>query len=886
MNKKNCCKKIFCFILVFAIVLEIPGFASIAVDKYLVYVNSYIIGREEEFWLPILNVDGDAYITASEALRLSGMDKYQEDGGSVIFCKGYHEVTFSGDSEIYEGVLYYDLEEIMEDLSTCYTYIPESELLLFSPCEAFFENLIYDCEAIFSDRYDISYLGNSWGYACAAIYNILFDARIDYIWGKYSREQYETALIEIMQIDETKSSIVDLGIEGDSIMSRLSTIYELNQTDMDGIRNYCELFGMPYDDIIEAYDVFNNAIPYYNIGDFLDIAQKVYATQNAYEVYVNAIKYGVEDNPFIEDNNLKKAANKVYSYYDDQKPVLADIIKDSVGEIANNAVSDLIKYLSLEAMKNYGLKITSIYTKATKEFFDGIGMGKMTKAVEQSHACAEIQRAARLKYKNRNCAAIGMNDYRTEKERAIDAKYSTILYLRACQYAYSLYSFDDSLKWASEFWTQKTESAIQRIAQYSDADLLRVVNNEKLDLSEQGFLNERPNFEDTASYIGRWGADYILGGIFSISLYINDVQDNNIFFDIEYYKTYGYENQVVTINPDGSAEFFISNEDTFISGVFQFGTNCIEMTVEESTMEYILIGTTVFVKTDSAQLDSGLVIEIRWNGTSDLTDELLVLDFLLSGNMDSGEVFDMSDSPNQIKDKSGNIIANVEHKLWDQEGAIIITLYRIDGCFNLCLTARDPEMSNLNEIAESNASVLVYYPNSFSGYRLNIDDYKETQLNRSYTGVWCWDVFTIDHGIVKVSDSAKNEITEYIGENIDAVISDFGSGYIDDYLHGGHGYFYEGLNAGFIFDEKGIIYVIVAWGNLDYGHGLSGNMTYPEIVAALPDYKNIGEPHFFYDLHDDCYKYSLGLTINGYSAIYYWFEDPYINKSYSIYFNL
>lgn len=126
-------------------------------------------------------------------------------------------------------------------------------------------------------------------------------------------------------------------------------------------------------------------------------------------------------------------------------------------------------------------------------------------------------------------------------------------------------------------------------------------------------------------------------------------------------------------------------------------------------------------------------------------------------------------------------------------------------------------------------------------------------------------------------------IFSYIGEDISTVVSDLGTAYIDDYLAGGRCFTYEDLEVLFFFNQTAdqSVFSIVAWGDINYGNGLTGKMTYPEIVAALSEYPdlNLKEPTEYYNMMDEMLQYSMEFMIGDDLFAFSWTSDPYENKS-------
>lgn len=593
MRKNSILTKIFsCVLAIVSLLVSLP-ITSSASNMKLTYVYSYSSTKEEGFWLELLNVDGTAYITADNAAQISGMKKGKENEKGVTFSTGHYKTTFSGDTETFNNVVYYEFQEIMNSLSTRYKYDLEKETLIFNACESFYANLLHDCEEIFEERYDLAYIVNGWGVGVGALYNIIGGFRIDVIWGGYQTEQYETALSGIMQPDE-KTDLLDLVSEGNSIMSKLSTAYDLSKTVAEDMEEYCELLGLPFDDYIEAYDILKNAVPGLDIGDFLEIMQSIQNAEEMYEIYVSSVEYGLVENKELDKGTLKTAVKNVYSYYNENKPLPKAVIEDVLRKVGSNITKDGFKEVFLKEI--YGAN--SIYVRAVKLLFDEMGMKEMTKAVEQTYVCSEIQKAAQMKYEisQDSSSYVTVDSYTAKGLRAKNIKYSTILYLRAYQYAYELYAFDEELKWCSDVETERAQNAIEKLMAYSDEDLSRTVINKKLDLSQSGFCDEVKTF-DASPYKGYWYGEYEGKYKYQVELTINSAKDNAITYDISFVRLGGFQNQTILINRDGGASFKAYEYEYYMEGTVLFEDDKILMIIKKTNDPYIEIGEIEFTQT-------------------------------------------------------------------------------------------------------------------------------------------------------------------------------------------------------------------------------------------------------------------------------------------------
>jgi hypothetical protein len=138
-------------------------------------------------------------------------------------------------------------------------------------------------------------------------------------------------------------------------------------------------------------------------------------------------------------------------------------------------------------------------------------------------------------------------------------------------------------------------------------------------------------------------------------------------------------------------------------------------------------------------------------------------------------------------------------------------------------------------------------------------------------------------------DSESSGFSKYIGRDISDIVNELGSNYIDTYLDGGHCYGFTDYNVYFFFENPDStetrVFFVLSYGNANLGYGLSGNMTYSEIVEVLSAYDDVklDKPTSNYNVMDDCYEYSLSFTLKGLNYTFSWNEDPETHQSYEAY---
>jgi len=575
MWNKKIFRKILSFILALVFFLNIPITANASPSKKIIYVDAASTAMTDSCWLALLAIDDTAYISAADAARLSGQKLDWEKNGSAHFSSGYHQVEFTGKNLTLDGIVYYELQTIMDALSTKYEYDHESDTLLFISCDSFYENLLWDCRDVFVENYSIAYLDNELGYKVATIADVVLGMRfLDFSVGKYTTELYEDVLHNIMQVDENTAPLLSLSIEADGIMSKLSTAYSINQMDFE---NYGTLLGYPYDEYIEVYRQINDLSKgVYSIGDFLSILQSVSMAYNSVDLYANAIKYSIVKNPNSDNKFLDYAAESICTYYDQTKTVQRNIFWDSFSDMLLNLANDSLEGLFLGS--------NAAILKGLKFVLDEWGLKEIVKKEQHAHVCSIIQATAKqFFYDNFYKSNEDFIDFRNT---ALNLKYSTLLYLRACQYTYSLYETDTKHQTTVAYKQKQVQKAIERIAINSDIDLQCDVTNKKLMLPAEGdfLIVDLENGEKVQIQEGTYQNDQVFD-----ELTVTLVDDNNIIFNVFWYRAAGMDDVVATRY--GNYAFFdYETEDGYhkTSGYLKIiNTDIIELIITETELQCI-----------------------------------------------------------------------------------------------------------------------------------------------------------------------------------------------------------------------------------------------------------------------------------------------------------
>ena len=495
---KTIIKRVLCAVLILAIVFSLPTVVS--AETSLTYVHAYSDADNQHRLLALVEISGSPYINANDALLLSGYEAYQEDSGKATFHYGAHKVEFKDDQKEYDGVYYYPLKELMDALSTRYYYEEATNTLIFITCSTYYENLLADCESVYLDNYTLDFYEGT-GWQLAGVYEILGGMRFDVLWGGYQQEIYKEAVAGI--ITEADTENLSTIKQGDTVMSKLAKILNFVEKDINGIKTYEDFLGTDLDGVIKAYSLLNDLIPGISVKNAIEILEYVQKSSSSAELYSNAVAYGLINNTQISDWNLSHSADLVYAYYGNNKPTYEAVIQSLVDDVRNDILNDIpVGQITVDLIKKAvgselgGIYINSAYVKLAKMIFDEMGMKERTSAVMQTVACRNIQEFTINQYINIRSlnSYYALEGYSAKNERAKALKYSTILYLRACQYAYSLYEFDDTLGFATNYWKEKTQAAISLISSYSDDELSLVVINKELELSGVEYYEKPGNY--------------------------------------------------------------------------------------------------------------------------------------------------------------------------------------------------------------------------------------------------------------------------------------------------------------------------------------------------------------------------------------------------------
>lgn len=140
----------------------------------------------------------------------------------------------------------------------------------------------------------------------------------------------------------------------------------------------------------------------------------------------------------------------------------------------------------------------------------------------------------------------------------------------------------------------------------------------------------------------------------------------------------------------------------------------------------------------------------------------------------------------------------------------------------------------------------------------------------------------------KIGGTSPYNIFNYIGENLETVVRKFGDGNTD-YYAGGKFLNCNSVKACFFYDHSSknqTVFTIMAYGNYDYGFGLTCGKTYPELKKTLAKYVDLEEPTGFYSDEDGIYMYTVGpFYIDGQYISIEWYDDPYTSGAKTIIFN-
>ena len=400
--------------------------------EYLIHDNKLYISKEDTAFLT------DRICDEKEE---NGFYRYfpgpekQEDGSWIIIPNKYKGATnvFKSTNEIYtyNNKTYYPLKSVMDFLETSYYYDGCSCAIMYTPSYTYTE-LMSLCKAYASCRYIVSSSGTfnttlgKTGFIMATAYDVFINVRFSSIFfHQYTPEKYEGVLQDVIYPKLTSDNdFVDLGIEGDSIMGSLSSLYKITDIDPEQIKVYCDAVGYGTA-MIEAYDIFDDLLPGLSVGDFfrvLDITRREYFGSVA---YMKAVYYGLEAPGNL---NIEKARNHL---------IPEKIDHWSYEELLLQAFNDYVDRLKKKAVTDVAVLITDFdmsYYKAIAKITDLI-LNNFIPVGQAVDDCIDLKYSGALQQVALKNISISAYPYQ--------AKYCTLLYLLLSSYEAKKVGMDD-----------------------------------------------------------------------------------------------------------------------------------------------------------------------------------------------------------------------------------------------------------------------------------------------------------------------------------------------------------------------------------------------------------------------------------------------------------
>lgn len=485
-------------ILIFVLSFALPAAATEETEPGIYFTVHAFTDAGDIDLLPMLMLkDGQIYIGASDARILAGYDTEEGYTQCVKFTRGAHSVNVE-DYILTNNDYYLPFEQTMDALSCVCNYDEDAETLVCLTTSYYYEDMLEECKKVFDGNYLIDFYEGT-GWQLAKVYNVLGGMRLDYLWGTYDREQYEKAVAGMMtdQKDETIEWLSDCDSMFRKIAKAASAMKKPDDTDQ--IKTYAELLGSDGPSIITSLNSINKLVPGLSVENELQILQYVKTGEMGITLYPEAVKYGLLENDRLDNDDIRVTADSVYAFYDKNRPTTEAVIEAMILDVGEG-VADKLKDVFLKGMKARlgeeaekwlvnelntvfgtsftGISFSSAWVKFAKVIMDLYwpGLKESTEAVEQAVASRDIQEACINQYQH----FLYDGTDSKENDKALKVKYSTILYLRACQYAFSNFSFDDTLSFSVETMKENTQNAISRIAVYEDQQLMNRVKNKPL----------------------------------------------------------------------------------------------------------------------------------------------------------------------------------------------------------------------------------------------------------------------------------------------------------------------------------------------------------------------------------------------------------------------
>lgn len=125
-------------------------------------------------------------------------------------------------------------------------------------------------------------------------------------------------------------------------------------------------------------------------------------------------------------------------------------------------------------------------------------------------------------------------------------------------------------------------------------------------------------------------------------------------------------------------------------------------------------------------------------------------------------------------------------------------------------------------------------------------------------------------------------LVNWLGRTTDELIAQFGVDYYTDYWEGGLFIKFSQIPAMFFYDaQTHVVFLVEAGFDERLVYNLTADMTYPELVAAVPTGISVPEPQYWYSEMDGLGMYSASFEIGQLQIDYEWLEDPYTNAAHT-----
>ena len=544
-------KRVLSVVLILCLLSQVSLISVQAYSSAPVYVRCYMSATDRKEALELRELDGQVYLQAADLGRAAQMNvgfepshrraKFFREGGAIAYLLDY---------TVLDGKYYVPLQEGADALGVSYTYFPDAKTLVMDYSPILPGDFAALCKEILSggnlpgSPYFLGYIPQADAYGLATVYGVLTQSGflptdlLSLATGHYDQSLYATAYHDILTVEdggktELEKYLRERKKDADVLVQFLKKEHQSEESleqllNRAGVSLYESAdsvwLGSSTKDLLAISSAIGSSP--ISIGDVLDTYHNMNLNYTANLAYVKALQYGTTDVSEAEEKNLYQATQRINAFLDEKGLTLKEGLREIVYlgglDTANIGLEKLFQQTS-----SLGTNIATGLVKRISEYYTA----SKVSATEQARVLTDIQINARNAIPSYN---ILQSNY-----DPLALKYSTVLYLRACQVGYLNFKDEKGLKSIAQMAADGAKEKMLEVLSYPD-ELLLPVKNQPLDLS-QIIVADSAEYLDVLPYSCHYSADTIqqdvtayLFGAESVNYYApdftGDCKSDAVFF--------------------------------------------------------------------------------------------------------------------------------------------------------------------------------------------------------------------------------------------------------------------------------------------------------------------------------------------------------------------